>query len=1476
MEAQIAQFLNRGMNQDISVSKATNEFAFKNFNIRITAINDNTLLSVTNERLPRNISVTLTRKDGSTLDFIPGNYLGHAVINNYLVLFTTHEKDYIIVLTYNDVTACLEGVIKYEGDLGFKDVDYIDTLPYYESEEVQKVYWIDGVHQPRVINIKASSIDERSDTQFDFNPIIVKFPNISVVKEYSGMGLFPAGVIQYFISYYNKFGPETGIVCASDLHYITEYNRAAGSDESIVCNFRIVIDNIDTTYDYVRVYSLQRTSLNNTPICKIVADINIDGYDTLSIVDTNNNSESIDPSQLLFLGGDEFIASTIAQKDDTLFLGNLEIKSIVLPAEVKDSFKDSYDADTYISKYIKFEYKKIPKKDFQLNKSEKEIKTFKKGERYRFALQFQNPNLKWSTPIWIGDSISELTPYSDEDYVYISTAVVELSESIINVISNHFVNYRLLMAEPTNADRKILAQGIVSPTVFNYEQRVNSTGPYAQASWILRPRNGTAAFEHLEGLGNKVTKTDDDKFEFINLPTCEIQNSINKVPGKFKTSSNQNFIISIYTRELLYEYTILKISGTSLDDFGEIDEVIATNHIVTSDTSKASKWIIEELLQKLSLTEEGDLGISQAALENSFYNINYNNESTTTGNIVESTLDWYYGWMSKTPGGTYISANNGVSNGISYGGIKKVISSTSDIVDNSQEYKNNFYVDSSIVTFHSPEIDSNEELFDNSDLHFNIIGIVPINNITSKIDLQVNPAGISKTSGVTDITTVNSLKTLVNAPLFQDYTWDEDNVLNKSYKGSYYIYLWNKKGSIIGQTTNSRMPVENEIGKDPVPMDSEYAILEKKIIGNRYYSDTNVYFDDAVYYDIKPIVFNTPQVSTKLLHTTNKEVFYQGNYEFIAPTTLYKSFSSKLNYYKSFWRSFKNFDMYSEDAEQVDPVSIKYKTTSHLVFELHLNTPNYDHKFVLPLLNSKESTYYYKISQEYGDISELYYPWIEDSGYMYYKQQYIQATPECDLPYFYIGEISRPDIDISIIYGGVSENALERLVWIPASIATPITSKIEKSYGDTYYQRWDCLHTYPFTREDQNSIIDVASFMVETHVNVEGRYDKNKIAQELLSINEETYSKVNDVYSQTDNYFTYNILDDKFSQTKYGNQIAFSLQKTPTSEIDTWCNISLASSFNLNGLYGKLTKLVNVNDTILAFQDKALSVINFNNRTALSTESGVPIEIANSGKVDGYTIISSNIGCQNKQSICSTSSGVYFIDNYNKSMYGFNKEGLSNISSKGMSIWFKNNITGKEKVFYDSLNSDIYITNDNSCLVFNEGLQSFTSFLEYSDISALFNFNGHPLMLNNVTKENVIFKKMFDGEYTNNYSIEYKVNPEPLTDKTFGNIEFIADCLDTQDIIDSEDIHYNYNVRPFDSLEVWNEYQKGVTNLNNTKFKYPNFEKKFRIWRIDIPRDSSNYRDRIRNPWVYLKLSKSKGLENFKMVFHNLLVKYYK
>jgi hypothetical protein len=163
--------------------------------------------------------------------------------------------------------------------------------------------------------------------------------------------------------------------------------------------------------------------------------------------------------------------------------------------------------------------------------------------------------------------------------------------------------------------------------------------------------------------------------------------------------------------------------------------------------------------------------------------------------------------------------------------------------------------------------------------------------------------------------------------------------------------------------------------------------------------------------------------------------------------------------------------------------------------------------------------------------------------------------------------------------------------------------------------------------------------------------------------------------------------------------------------------------------------------------------------------------------------------------------------------------------------------------------------------------------MDYNHIHSLFNFEGKSILLDKNNNNGTIDPKlMFAGDYTNNYYIQYKINPEPLTDKTFTNIEFIADKLNDEDI-DSIPSKKSL-LYPFTEFEVWNEYQYGINNLTKGR-TYPNFERKFRIWRADIPRDKSNGRDRIRNPWIYLKLN-NKDNNNTKMVFHSFLVKYYK
>jgi len=78
----------------------------------------------------------------------------------------------------------------------------------------------------------------------------------------------------------------------------------------------------------------------------------------------------------------------------------------------------------------------------------------------------------------------------------------------------------------------------------------------------------------------------------------------------------------------------------------------------------------------------------------------------------------------------------------------------------------------------------------------------------------------------------------------------------------------------------------------------------------------------------------------------------------------------------------------------------------------------------------------------------------------------------------------------------------------------------------------------------------------------------------------------------------------------------------------------------------------------------------------------------------------------------------------------------------------------------------------------------------------------------------------------------------------------------------------------FNHFSIWNEYQEGSVDLN-TRRGYPSsLKKKFRYWNINIPRDRANFRDRIRNPWAFIKLENTDpGV--YKTQLHDVVLQYF-
>lgn len=124
--------------------------------------------------------------------------------------------------------------------------------------------------------------------------------------------------------------------------------------------------------------------------------------------------------------------------------------------------------------------------------------------------------------------------------------------------------------------------------------------------------------------------------------------------------------------------------------------------------------------------------------------------------------------------------------------------------------------------------------------------------------------------------------------------------------------------------------------------------------------------------------------------------------------------------------------------------------------------------------------------------------------------------------------------------------------------------------------------------------------------------------------------------------------DSSTEVREFPNSITWTKTKTNGELTDSWTNITLASVLDLDGDKGKIRALRRFNNELIAFQDRGISNILYNSRTPLSSTDGIPIELANSGKVDGKRYLSDKIGCTNKWSIRETPNGIYFIDDISK------------------------------------------------------------------------------------------------------------------------------------------------------------------------------------------------------------------------------------
>lgn len=1564
----------------MSVSAFNSEYAYKNKNVRVMPTDESTLFSLINERGNKKSSIV------GIGDYIEGTPIGQALINNELVVFTCGDRaildtgtgkvaangakvegadaviekapmDRIYKLWFDNGN--LTGKLLFKGDLGFDYKHPIETISFYENADIRKVYWTDGINQPRVINIAAASdvISKWNTDSFNFVRTLKLNEKVTIERNIVAGGGFAPGVVQYAFTYFNKYGQESNIFYTSPLYYVSYNNRGASPEDKVSNSFNITIDDVDTDFDYLRIYSIHRTSINATPTVRRVVDLapptdvifykvndyttvskatditlylrggqrknTLDKYEpasqtgpnkrwtfdtskyqrilfsngntvilplneTLTITmqgdivnlsvtgtpfifrdlyrksitytDTGTSGDSIDPTELLFVGGEEVIFGTMAQKDNTLFLGDIETKRKILDSTIRSYFRGKgITFSTYNKSISSPEPKGYYPYDNQLKMNSYQFKTFKYLEYYRFGIQAQHYTGKWSEPIWINDVRNTVhidTKFYESNSIGLPVAEFTLNDStIINrLLDNGYIRVRPVVVYPTINDREAICQGILCPTVYNVSDRYGNS-PFAQSSWFTRPNapfDEYKAFHYNQSLDGQWDGDWIELGQYLGNPSMYSRAGIMSNNRTVVNSDSTQYNIDIVNKGAWAEFRHNAPIPTNSNRNAEIQCI----------WNPPSKPCVEDSLD--------DAGVAS--------------------------------WVS----------NNA----------------------------ENYYVDQSILTFHSPDIEFDNEVrsVDTSGLKLRIVGMVPLSAFVSDIDIETStpvnnfynsselPAGFYKEPiGVENDFTYQDMgiiygdshfgwRGLISGAFWFDEVtgYKKDTGNTNHYTTGFVVYPWHRNGSL----NNTKFATDGY----------RSAMLSKKRLSNMRFSYKSVYMDPSNIWNayvsgnstrtgISGVaVFDSNEVSLVRIPAQENsgltDINYYGNVDKLLtisrigdkkggyPIMTTGVQSADTNAHALFRGGYMQVDSrFTDQITGTDPVRIKYKSTPHAVLALNYSTSGAQR--VLPTIKDGSYGSSWNVNYVGGNYSSgTHVFWDKSKSINSVSQDVlttnifgpVSALQSIQHGWLWLGELYNDSVQNR--FGGQTEEAFENNIWLPCGEPVSLVDinneaksdvTIRWEEGDTYFQRYDHIKTYPFTLEDQNQVTDIVSFMCETRVNIDGRYDRNRGQTSNFAITPENFNLINDVYSQPNNFFNYRTINpNKLNLDNFHNSITWTKTKTAGELVDTWTNITLASILDLDGDKGNVRALRRFNNNLIAFQDRGISQVLYNENMQITSTEGVPIEIANSGKVNGKRYITDKVGCTNKWSICETPNGIYFIDDITKGIFLFNGQ-LNNISDKfgfhswinkasdNIDIWNPIDFNGFV-TYYDKVNGDVFFINKDECLAFSEPLGQFSSFYSYEKMPYFTNLEDRGIAFN-VEGTGKLYKpwlhnegdyNMFFGVYQPFYTTVI-ANPDMNKDKIFNNLEFRSDSWDSED---------NLLNTTFDTLTTWNEYQEGTLKLTNIFRRPSDLKRKFRIWRANMPRAKANGRDRMRNPWLYIKLSMEKENTN-KTILHDMTVHYF-
>lgn len=1344
----------------------------------------------------------------------------------------------------------------YMANLGLSVNNLCQILYNYENSIIQKLYWADGVHQVRYLNIKQSIDNGDLRNLIDVSPSLLDVVSTftldqpEVIDVVAG-GSHTSGKIQYSYSLFVLNGAQTVPSPLSELVPIDKGPGLGGGDVNAGLGRAVLlkIEGIDPKFTHIRIYSIKYTSFNQTPEVKVVAEREIDNFVEFNYTDTGDSDESISLEQFQFLGSSPIVPEHITTKDSRLFPINIKEQSFEVDIDTRAfSFSDGNGSFSITTLWFK-----------------PSLVTTSSGS-YIMTVD----GIDYSIAVPSGKNHQEIAVYFES---FISGGNISAHVFVANTLLDtgwytvQFKSDTERVTEPT----------LLAPGQLGTDIGVQSFGgyPFLSRATVLNNAYYDDVTKTIEGEETIIFSNNIDLIEKHDAINADY--SSNKYKKDAVTLGASGKYIDIDVIQTQYDLESYEAKDLELLKDRELYR-IGIKFYNRRGQSSNPKWVMD--LRAPSGNLNGLFTSLKATLNSEFYV--WLNDSSNFNSEDDKPIGYKLLRAERSLQDQTIFAQ-GIINPM----VANQVTGDKLITINDRK--------SACTSSTSTKIPSQIRMFETLRP---VVGcktyhLLSWSNILDDIGYPVTTTQWNNdTEEFETITTTTS-------PFNQSASGYD----RESYKAI-------DSGDFIAENMQFNQLMQffspDVLFKDGISIDASYKLNVIGLIensGNYNWSTetppTSERMDHAAKYVGNGLTRGSGVSATS---TIGNESFLN-DYSFFGPTNDSNNIATQQTN-----REFKgtlhlasatnSYDVYGTPEVTDEGASFKnYNNDPRLRYSNNLKTmiidnfndqANDDASVQILGVNSNQS----KCLTFALGSSDKSFP-LEDRPTI---EKLYEDTLIAESKGVLLTEFAKPEYILYVggLYGGMAYESKRNSDYLEIGTYTDINSAaVVTSPGDTFVNEFTftkiAKDDFQETQQTYNRMTEIVTFVCETSIDLKNRNDLSNGSWDARQEPKHSeYLNYNEVYSQQPILTKTSDLGAKFKKVQeFDTRIAASKVKTPGEFIDSWTDILENETMDLDGQYGPINAVMTLKDEIFCLQDTAVAHLSVNPRVQIAPGDGIGLELGTGGILHDYKYITTTIGCLNKFGAISTENTFYFVDIINKGIMAYTEGRVSRFSDlKGFHHTFVNDLEYDSLVQdnavlgngislgYNPSSADVYFTFKqnilssakqavgNFTLAFNEKIGEFTSYYGYTP--AWYLNKGNTLMSSGLSQKSIWEHGV--GVPNNFYGVSH---PSTLTLHLApaGNEIILNSASYKMEATDS----YGKDLPAITltDVEVSNDYQtSGKVKLGLRK----NLFKKFRNWKITLPRER-NKRERLRSAWGFVKFTFDNEAGN-NMVLHNISIFY--